>query len=60
MTREEIESVGFAWGDLEETMRRYPIDTMTDGWNWMPDGEEVYYISNPALGLWAYPSRFKS
>lgn len=58
MTREEIESVGFAWGDLEETLRRYPIETMTDGWNWMPDGEEVYYISNPALGLWAHPSRF--
>ena len=58
MTREEIESVGFAWGDLEETLRRYPIDKMTDGWNWMPDGEEVYYISNPALGLWAHPSRF--
>ncbi|MBP3270509.1 MAG: DUF2088 domain-containing protein [Bacteroidales bacterium] len=60
MTREEIESVGFAWGDLEETLRRYPIDKMTEGWNMMPDGEEVYYISNPALGLWAYPSRFKS
>ena len=60
MTREEIESVGFAWGDLEETLRRYPIDKMKDGWNMMPDGEEVYYISNPALGLWAYPSRFKS
>lgn len=60
MTREEIESVGFAWGDLVEALRRYPIDKMTDGWNMMPDGEEVYYISNPALGLWAYPSRFKS
>ena len=58
MTREEIESVGFAWGDLEEALRRYPIDRMKDGWNTMPDGEEVYYISNPALGLWAYPDRF--
>ena len=60
MTREEIESVGFAWGDLDEALRRYPIDKMKDGWNMMPEGEEVYYISNPALGLWAYPSRFKS
>lgn len=58
MTMEEIESVGFAWGDLEEALRRYPIERMKDGWNWMPDGEEVYYISNPALGLWAHPSRF--
>ena len=60
MTREEIESVGFAYGDLEEALRRYPIDNMTDGWNTMPDGEEVYYISNPALGLWTHPDRFKN
>jgi len=24
----------------------------------MPDGEEIYYISNPALGLWAFKDRF--
>ena len=59
MTREEIESVGFAWGDLGEMLRRYPMDSLRDGWNIMPDGEEIYYISNPALGLWAYPERFK-
>jgi hypothetical protein len=38
---------------------RYPLETLRDGWNVMPDGEEVYYIPNPALGLWAYPERFK-
>ena len=59
MSREEIESVGFAWGDLDEALRRYPQDKMKDGWNIMPDGEGVYYISNPALGLWAHPSRFR-
>ena len=59
MTREEIESVGFAYGDLDEMLRRYPVDSLRDGWNIMPDGEEIYYISNPALGLWAYPERFK-
>ena len=59
VSKEEIESVGFAYGDLEEAMRRYPAERMKDGWNTMPDGEEVYYISNPALGLWAYPSRFE-
>lgn len=58
MSREEIESVGFAYGDLEEMLRRYPADSLKDGWNIMPDGEEIYYISNPALGLWAYRDRF--
>ena len=58
MGKEEIENVGFAYGDLDAIMKRYPADRMKDGWNIMPDGEEVYYISNPALGLWAHPSRF--
>ena len=58
VSREEIESVGFGYGDLGEARHRYPADKMKDGWNIMPDGEEVYYISNPALGLWAHPSRF--
>jgi hypothetical protein len=24
----------------------------------MPDGEEIYYISSPAIGLWAVRERF--
>lgn len=59
MSREEIEGVGFKYGDLDEVLRRYHPESLSDGWNIMPDGEEVYYISNPALGLWAYPERFK-
>ena len=59
MSREEIEGVGFNYGKLDEVLARYPLDRMKDGWNTMPDGEEVYYISNPALGLWAYPERFR-
>ena len=59
MSREEIESVGFNYGNLDDILAKYPLDTLKDGWNTMPDGEEIYYISNPALGLWAYPDRFK-
>ena len=59
MTREEIEGVGFSYGNLDEVLARYPLDSLQEGWNTMPDGEEIYYISNPALGLWAYPERFK-
>ena len=58
MTREEIEGVGFSYGDLKETMDRYHVVSLKDGWNEV-DGEEIYYISNPALGLWAHPDRFK-
>lgn len=58
MSREEIEGVGFAYGELEGTMARYDVASLKDGWN-VVDGEEIYYISNPALGLWAHPDRFK-
>ena len=59
LSKEEIEGVGFQYCPYEEMVARYPVDTLKDGWNVMPDGEEIYYISNPALGLWAYPERFK-
>lgn len=58
VTREEIEGVGFLYGSLESVIAKYMPDTLRDGWNIMPDGEEIYYISNPALGLWAVPERF--
>ena len=59
MTREEIEGVGFNYCSYDEMVARYPVESFKDGWNITPDGEEIYYISNPALGLWAHPDRFK-
>lgn len=59
LTREEIESVGFRWGDIDETMRKYNFQHLKEGFNTLPDGEEVYYISSPALGLWAHRDRFE-
>jgi hypothetical protein len=38
---------------------RYNPDRLQDGWNRMPDGEEIFFISNPALGLWAYRAKFE-
>lgn len=58
LTREEIESVHFQYGNLAEMMAKYNPDVLKDGWNNV-DGEEIFYISNPGLGLWAYRARFK-
>ncbi len=58
LTREEIESVHFEYGDLAEMMAKYDPAKLRDGWN-VVDGEEIFYISNPGLGLWAYEGRFK-
>jgi nickel-dependent lactate racemase len=56
LSREEIESVGYQYGDLKEYIARYPIDHLRDGMQ-QHNGESVFYISNPALGLWAHESR---
>jgi nickel-dependent lactate racemase len=52
LTRKDIESVHFEYAPLEDMMKRYDHEKLKDGFNVMPDGEEIYYISNPALGLW--------
>ncbi len=59
LTREEVENVGFGYGNLSDTMIRLHADTLTDGWNTLPSGERIYYVSQPALGLWAHRDRFK-
>ncbi|KAK1741857.1 putative lactate racemase-like protein [Skeletonema marinoi] len=63
LTKEEVESVGYKYSDLEKMKQVYNIETLKDGWNTRTDEngseEEFYYISNPALGLWAHPSRFE-
>ena len=48
----------FNYADLEEMMKKYNPAKLKDGFN-MVDGEEIFYISNPAIGLWAYKERFK-
>ncbi len=58
VSHEEIRSVGFEAADLKEVTKRYRVDKLKDGVNKLPNGEEVFYISNPALGLWALKSQF--
>ncbi|MGI6668321.1 MAG: hypothetical protein ACOX4M_02430 [Acetivibrionales bacterium] len=58
LTREEVEGVNFKYASLEDTVKRYDPGSLKDGFNVMSDGEEIYYISNPALGLWACRDRF--
>lgn len=58
LSREEIESVHFQYADLNEMLKRYNPEKLKDGFNILPDGEEIFYISNPAVGLWAHKDRF--
>ena len=59
LSREEIEGVGYQYCDLAQMRAKYDPGQLTDGWNEMPDGERIFYISNPALGLWAYRERLQ-
>jgi nickel-dependent lactate racemase len=57
LTRQDIEGVGFGYADLADTLARYSPDRMQEGWNTMPDGERVFFISTPSAGLWATKAR---
>ena len=59
LTREEIESVNFKYSDLSTMLKRYDPVKLHEGINILPDGDEIYYISNPALGLWAAKDKLK-
>jgi hypothetical protein len=58
LTREEVEGVNFRYASLAEMTARYDPAKLKDGYNTVA-GEEIFYIPNPALGLWAYRGRFE-
>jgi hypothetical protein len=53
MSKEEVEGVGFEYGDLIRMISRYNPQALRDGYNHV-NGEDVFFISNPSLGLWTY------
>lgn len=58
LTKAEVEGVNYHYGDLKEYTSRYDISRLKEGFNTLPDGERIFFISNPALGLWACRKRF--
>jgi nickel-dependent lactate racemase len=57
MTRAEVEAAGYGHGDLRAMLDRYPPDRLRPGWN-RHNGEEIFFVGNPALGLWGTAERF--
>jgi len=58
LTREEVQGVGFAWGELNDMLNRYDPAQLRPGFNTIA-GEEIFFIPNPSVGLWAHRDRFK-
>jgi len=59
LSEQEIRQVHFDFADLSRMLKKYPPEKLRDGLNILPDGEEIFFISNPALGLWAAKEKFQ-
>lgn len=59
LSRRDIEGVGFRFADLDTMLAKYNPHKLKDGFNALADGEQVFFISNPGMGLWACRDRFK-
>lgn len=58
ITRREVEAVNFNYLNLKDAQNKYELSRLSEGFNTLSGGEEVYYIENPATGLWAAQDRF--
>lgn len=59
LSKTEIEQAGFKYADLNEMIKKYRPNELKDGFNTMPDEERIFFIANPAVGLWAHKDRFR-
>jgi len=53
LSRNEVEAAAFDYMPLDEAIKKYDPENLRPGYNTMPDGEKIFFIENPALGLWA-------
>ena len=60
MSQKDIESVCFNYADINETLKRYNPAELKNGFNTMPDGEEIYFISTPSAGLWSTAEKLEN
>ena len=58
LSREEIEGVGYSYAPLGDMLKKYNPEILQEGFNTLDGGEKIFFISNPALGLWAHKDRF--
>jgi nickel-dependent lactate racemase len=59
LSKAVIEGVGFRHADLTETLCRYDPRALAEGANLMPDGEEIFFVKSPGLGLWSTREAFR-
>lgn len=52
ISQEEICEVGYQSANYDLMARRYPPEKLQPGFQITPEGDEIFYVPNPALGLW--------
>lgn len=50
--QDEVENVGYKYGELKAMAALYDLQKLRPGYNQV-DGEQIFFIANPGLGLWA-------
>ncbi len=58
LSRKEIESVGYQFEDINTIARKYDVQNLNPGINYLENGEEIYYVDNPGFGLWRFRNGF--
>jgi hypothetical protein len=53
LSRQDVEGVGFDWMPYAEALRVFRPETLKEGPNAVSGLGEIFYVSNPALGLWS-------
>lgn len=53
LSQKALEHVHYRYMDITTALQRYNPDMLLDGFNELPDGEQVFFIRNPSLGLWS-------
>jgi nickel-dependent lactate racemase len=59
LSQKEICDAGFRYADLDAITKKYDVEKLQQGLNHVA-GEDIYFIPNPGLGLWAYRGRFEN
>ena len=60
LNEKEIRQVNYNYLPFAEAIKQYDPSSLQSGFNTLPNGERIFFISNPALGLWALTEKFNT
>ncbi len=58
LSENDFRTVNYNWMNLEGAIKYYQIKKLKRGLNILPDGNEIFYITNPSINLWIARKKF--